>query len=99
MLGVRSDFLDVQDEVDAIATNRDFDHASAGSSVGVLTTLLTEMDGIEELNGVTVLAATNRPHVIVCILSRAHRTGELIATWGVGSCFDAPRATRSDSLR
>lgn len=28
--------------------------------------LLTEMDGIEELNGVVVLAATNRPDVIVC---------------------------------
>lgn len=27
--------------------------------------LLTEMDGIEELNGVIVLAATNRPDVIV----------------------------------
>lgn len=27
--------------------------------------LLTEMDGIEELNGVVVLAATNRPDVIV----------------------------------
>lgn len=31
--------------------------------------LLTEMDGIEELNGVVVLAATNRPDVIV----RSHR--------------------------
>lgn len=27
--------------------------------------LLTEMDGIEELNGVIVLAATNRPEIIV----------------------------------
>lgn len=35
--------------------------------------LLTEMDGIEELNGVIVLAATNRPDVIVScsILIRA----------------------------
>lgn len=31
----------------------------------MLMSLLTEMDGIEELNGVIVLAATNRPDVIV----------------------------------
>lgn len=31
----------------------------------MLLSLLTEMDGIEELNGVIVLAATNRPDVIV----------------------------------
>ena len=32
---------------------------------GVLTTLLNEMDGIQELVGVTIVAATNRPDVIV----------------------------------
>jgi AAA family ATPase len=32
---------------------------------GVLTSLLNEMDGIEELSGVTVVAATNRPDVLV----------------------------------
>ena len=32
---------------------------------GVLTTLLNEMDGIQELVGVTIIAATNRPDVIV----------------------------------
>jgi AAA family ATPase len=44
------------------------DHAGGGGAgVGdrVLTSLLVEMDGIEELNGVLVLAATNRPEVIV----------------------------------
>ena len=31
----------------------------------MLTSLLNEMDGIEELSGVTVVAATNRPDVLV----------------------------------
>lgn len=30
------------------------------------------MDGVEELNGVTVLAATNRPHIIVRFCRRSH---------------------------
>jgi AAA family ATPase len=34
---------------------------------GVLTSLLNEMDGIEELSGVTVVAATNRPDVLVSL--------------------------------
>uniref|UniRef100_A0A8C8Z487 vesicle-fusing ATPase n=1 Tax=Prolemur simus TaxID=1328070 RepID=A0A8C8Z487_PROSS len=49
------------DELDALAVER-------GSSVGagnvadrVLAQLLTEMDGIEQLKDVTILAATNRP--------------------------------------
>ena len=39
---------------------------SEDSSVGdrVLSQLLTEMDGIEQLQDVTVLAATNRPDMI-----------------------------------
>jgi AAA family ATPase len=35
------------------------------SSEGVLTSLLNEMDGVQELVGVTVIAATNRPEAIV----------------------------------
>lgn len=52
------------DEIDVIAGSRD-EGEGGGTGDRVLTTLLTEMDGIEELNGVTVLAATNRPEVIV----------------------------------
>lgn len=48
-----------------IAGSRDDGDGGGGSSDRILTTLLTEMDGIEELHGVTVLAATNRPDVIV----------------------------------
>ena len=35
------------------------------SHEGVLTSLLNEMDGVQELIGVTIIAATNRPDVIV----------------------------------
>ena len=40
--------------------------SSGGHSVGerVLAQLLTEMDGIEVLSDVTVIAATNRPDMI-----------------------------------
>ena len=53
------------DEVDAIAPARGSDESSGATGDRVLMSLLTEMDGIEELNGVVVLAATNRPDVIV----------------------------------
>ena len=59
--------LSLQDEIDALATSRasgDTD-SGVGSHEGVLTSLLNEMDGVQELLGVTVLAATNRPNVIV----------------------------------
>ncbi|KAF8679690.1 AAA domain (dynein-related subfamily) [Rhizoctonia solani] len=51
------------DEVDALATARDTDSGRAHE--GILTSLLTEMDGVQELVGVTVVAATNRPDVLV----------------------------------
>ena len=56
---------DSQDEVDALAPARGSDESGGSTGDRVLMTLLTEMDGIEELNGVIVLAATNRPEVIV----------------------------------
>lgn len=38
------------------------------SHEGVLTSLLNEMDGVQELVGVTIIAATNRPDVMVRLL-------------------------------
>jgi transitional endoplasmic reticulum ATPase len=60
------------DEVDAIAPTRG---ASADSHVTerVISQFLTELDGIEELKGVVVLAATNRPDIIDPALLRAGR--------------------------
>ena len=54
-----------QDEIDALATLRTSDADRGSSNEGVLTSLLNEMDGVQELTGVTVIAATNRPEVIV----------------------------------
>jgi hypothetical protein len=56
----------LQDEIDALATSRSSGNGEGtlGSSEGVLTMLLNEMDGVQELVGVTVVAATNRPDAI-----------------------------------
>jgi AAA family ATPase len=55
-----------QDEIDALASSRSSSDSDAASShEGVLTSLLNEMDGVQELLGVTVVAATNRPDAIV----------------------------------
>lgn len=39
----------------------------------MLTSLLNEMDGVEELSGVIVVAATNRPDVLVRLVGFAIR--------------------------
>lgn len=60
------------DEIDAIAVGRD---GGESSSVGkqMLNTLLNEMDGVEELVGVIVVGATNRPASIDSALLRPGR--------------------------
>ncbi|KAI5097660.1 spermatogenesis-associated protein 5 [Silurus meridionalis] len=52
------------DEIDALAVERSSTSGSSGVADRVLAQLLTEMDGIEQLKDVTVLAATNRPDMI-----------------------------------
>ena len=71
------DRLTLQDEIDAMASSRE---GSDSSTTGdrVLTTLLTEMDGLEELVGVTVLAATNRPEVMDDALMRPGRLDRIL---------------------
>ncbi|GAA5879001.1 hypothetical protein JCM1840_007411 [Sporobolomyces johnsonii] len=66
------------DEVDAIAPARGSDESSGPTGDRVLMSLLTEMDGIEELNGVVVLAATNRPDVIDPALMRPGRLDRIL---------------------
>ncbi|KAF3927569.1 Paraplegin [Arthrobotrys entomopaga] len=63
------------DEVDALGLSREDGggHNSSGNSTGVLTALLNEMDGIEELGNVMILAATNKPEVIDPALLRPGR--------------------------
>ncbi|KAI0028842.1 AAA family ATPase [Vararia minispora EC-137] len=60
------------DEIDALAAARS-NGTESGSHTGVLISLLNEMDGIEELNGVTVIGATNRPDVLDSALMRPGR--------------------------
>ncbi|KAJ6619519.1 AAA family ATPase [Mycena sp. CBHHK59/15] len=67
------------DEIDALATSRTSSDTNAGSShEGVLTSLLNEMDGVQELRGVTVIAATNRPDAIDSALMRPGRLDRIL---------------------
>ncbi|KAI9373997.1 P-loop containing nucleoside triphosphate hydrolase protein [Aspergillus egyptiacus] len=63
------------DEIDAIASKRG--NTSQGG-VNVLTTLLNEMDGIEELKSVLVVAATNKPDVLDPALMRPGRLDNIL---------------------
>ncbi|KAI0177859.1 P-loop containing nucleoside triphosphate hydrolase protein [Pestalotiopsis sp. NC0098] len=66
------------DEIDSIAGNRSGGGGAAGGGVQALTTLLTEMDGFEEMGNVFVLAATNKPDSLDPALMRPGRFDELI---------------------
>ena len=61
------------DEIDAIAASRG--GADEGTRVGerVVNTLLLELDGLEELKNIIVLAATNRPDILDQALLRPGR--------------------------
>lgn len=65
------------DEVDAVAPKRGGHggNSSGNLTVGerLLSSLLTEMDGLELATGIIVLAATNRPHAIDAALLRPGR--------------------------
>lgn len=60
------------DEIDAIAVDRESGEAS-NVSKQVLNTMLNELDGVEELNGVILVGATNRPASIDAALLRPGR--------------------------
>lgn len=63
------------DEIDAVGAARD---KSQQGGIHTVTTLLNELDGIEELKGVFVLAATNKPEVLDSALIRAGRLSETL---------------------
>ncbi len=65
------------DEIDSIAPRRGGSDASAVTD-RTIAQLLTEMDGIQELTGVVVLAATNRKDLVDPALLRAGRFDFLI---------------------
>ncbi|ORY45099.1 AAA-domain-containing protein [Rhizoclosmatium globosum] len=64
------------DEIDAIAVRRGNDNGSVSDRV--LSQLLNEMDGIEALVNVTVIAATNRPDILDSALLRPGRMDRIL---------------------
>lgn len=66
------------DEIDAIGGERSA--SASGSSVKerVLTQLLTEMDGVNALTNVTIVAATNRPDLIDKAIMRPGRLDRIV---------------------
>jgi transitional endoplasmic reticulum ATPase len=61
------------DEIDAIASKRGSGGGDNQVGERVVSQLLTELDGLEELEDVVVIAATNRPDLIDDALMRAGR--------------------------
>ncbi|MDG6914632.1 MAG: AAA family ATPase, partial [Nitrososphaerota archaeon] len=66
------------DEVDAIAPRRKSGEVDSQVTERVVSQLLTEMDGLEELKGVVVLGATNRPDIIDEALLRPGRFDKIL---------------------
>jgi len=64
------------DEIDAIGASRELSGQHGG--VNVLTTLLNELDGIEVLKGVFMLAATNKPEILDPALMRPGRLDTIL---------------------
>ncbi|WP_435128964.1 CDC48 family AAA ATPase [Halobaculum sp. D14] len=61
------------DEIDAIATERGQNTGDSGVGERVVSQLLTELDGLETLEDVVVIATTNRPDLIDSALLRPGR--------------------------
>ncbi len=61
------------DEIDAIATERGRNTGDSGVSERVVSQLLTELDGLEALEDVVVIATSNRPDLIDSALLRPGR--------------------------
>ncbi|MGQ9586893.1 MAG: AAA family ATPase, partial [Thermoplasmata archaeon] len=65
------------DEIDAIAPRRGGSHDS-GATERVVNQLLTSMDGLEDLENVFVIGATNRPDILDPALLRPGRFDKLL---------------------
>jgi transitional endoplasmic reticulum ATPase len=66
------------DEIDAIAPRRGGAEGSAHVTERVISQMLTELDGLEDLKGVVVIAATNRPDIIDEALLRPGRFDRML---------------------
>ena len=65
------------DEIDALAPRRGLGDSSR-TGERMVNQLLTEMDGLEELNDVVVIAATNRPDILDSALLRPGRFDRIV---------------------
>jgi transitional endoplasmic reticulum ATPase len=66
------------DEIDALAPSRGGGLGEPAVTERVVNTMLAEMDGLEELQGVVVIGATNRPTLLDPALLRPGRFDELV---------------------
>jgi len=66
------------DEVDAITPTRGSGFGDSGVTERVISQILTELDGLEELHNVVVIAATNRPDLVDPALLRPGRFDRLV---------------------
>ncbi|MFX0209459.1 MAG: AAA family ATPase, partial [Candidatus Hodarchaeota archaeon] len=66
------------DEIDALVPSRKVRFSDTGVTDRIVTTFLTEMDGLEELVDVIVIAASNRPDILDPALLRPGRFERII---------------------
>ncbi|MFP4405504.1 CDC48 family AAA ATPase [Rhodosalinus sp.] len=66
------------DEIDSLVPARGGGMGEPAVTERVVNTILSEMDGLEELQGVVVIGATNRPNLVDPALLRPGRFDELI---------------------
>jgi len=66
------------DEVDSLVPRRGGGYSDSGVTERVISQLLTEMDGLETLQNVVVIAATNRPDILDPALLRPGRFDKMI---------------------
>ena len=66
------------DEIDSLAPQRGAGYGDVSVTERVVNSLLAEMDGLEELQGVVVIGVTNRPMLLDRALLRPGRFDELV---------------------
>lgn len=66
------------DEIDSLASKRGNNPGGSRVTESVLNQLLAEMDGIEDLNNVMVIGATNRPDMLDAALMRPGRFDRIV---------------------
>ncbi len=66
------------DEIDSIASMQSMESTDGRTSERVLNQLLTEMDGLETLKDVVIIAATNRPNLLDPAILRPGRFDRLV---------------------